>query len=141
METFRECGWPAFAVLGLGVVAVLAGLIALAVAIFRPKVGLVLGVMALAVSCSVPAMGAGGTVIGRGAVDSAVSGGAVDPAQAERIRQLGYQEAAQCTTLGASFGALPLLLALAAIAVGALRRTPRSDPVDSAAGASGASPR
>lgn len=123
MEMFRECGWPAFAVLGLGILAVLAGMIALGVALFRPRAGLVLGAVALAVSCSVPAMGAGGTVIGRGAVDSAVTG-AVEPAQAERIRQLGYREAAQCTTLGASFGALPLVLALAALALGALRKKP-----------------
>jgi len=124
MEMFRECGWPAFAVLGLGVLAVLAGMLALGVAIFRPRAGLVLGVVALAVSCSVPAMGAGGTVMGRGRVDEALSGASVDPGAKQRIRAQGYQEAGQCTTLGASFGALPLMLALGALAVGALRKKP-----------------
>lgn len=124
METFRECGWPAFVVLGLGGLAVLAGLVALAVAIFKPRVGLVLGVVALAVSCSVPAMGAGGTVLGRSKVDEALSGGGIDPTHKERIRQVGYQEAGQCTTLGASLGALPLVLSLVALGVAALRRKP-----------------
>jgi hypothetical protein len=126
---FRECGWPAFAVLGLTVLAFLAGMIALGVAIFRPRVGVVLGAVALGVSCSVPAMGVGGTTIGRGVVDEAVSGGSIAPDQRERIRQVGYQEAAQCTTLGLSFGALPGVLALAALGVGAARRkVKRSEP-------------
>ena len=60
MEMFRECGWPAFVVLALAMVAVLLGMVALGVAIARPRAGLILGVVALATSCSVAAMGAGG---------------------------------------------------------------------------------
>ena len=69
MEMFRECGWPAFVVLALAMVAVLVGMVALGVAIARPRAGLILGVVALATSCSVAAMGAGGTVIGKNATD------------------------------------------------------------------------
>lgn len=124
MEMFRECGWPAFVVLALAMVAVIVGMVALGVAIARPRAGLLLGVVAVAVSCSVPAMGAGGTMIGKSAVDRALSGPSVDPAQGERIRRVGYAEAGQCTNLGASFGVLPLVLAVAAIGVGALRKRP-----------------
>ncbi len=122
MEMFRECGWPAFVVLALAMVAVLVGMVALGVAIARPRAGLILGVVALATSCSVAAMGAGGTVIGKNATDRALSGAGVNPEQRERIRVVGYAEAGQCTSLGAGFGALPLVLAAAAIVVGLLRK-------------------
>ncbi|MBI3206996.1 MAG: hypothetical protein HYZ29_35995 [Myxococcales bacterium] len=122
MEMFRECGWPAFAVLGLGVLSVLLAMVALGVAIARPRVGLVLGCVALAVSCSVPGVGVGGTTLGKSTVDAALSGASVAPEQRERIRAQGYQEAGQCTSLGVGFGALPWVLSVAAVAVGGLRR-------------------
>lgn len=125
METFRECGWPAFAVLGLGILSVLLAMVALGVALARPRVGLVLGGVALAVSCSVPGMGVGGTMMGRSTVDAAVSGASISPDQRERIRAQGYQEASQCTSLGVGFGALPGVLSLAALALGGLRRRAR----------------
>lgn len=125
MEMFRECGWPAFVVLALGVVAALLALTAIAVAIARPRAGLILGVVALAVSCSVPGTGVGGTLMGKKKVDEVVDSGAVSPDVVERIRKVGYQEAAQCTNLGLGVGSLPLLLAVVAIGLGFLRRNAR----------------
>lgn len=126
MEMFRECGWPAFAVLGLAILSVLFAMVALGVAIAKPRLGVVLGGVALAVSCSVPGMGAGGTMLGRSTVDDAVSGASIAPDQRERIRAEGYQEAGQCTSLGLSFGALPGVLSLAALGLGGLRRRARA---------------
>jgi hypothetical protein len=127
MEMFRECGWPAFAVLGLGGLGFLVGFVALAVAIASPRAGVVLGTVALAVSCSVPAMGVGGTLIGRNKTDEALAG-VGSPEDRERIRELGHHEAGQCTTLGVGVGALPLVLALAALTLGALRKKPAAAP-------------
>ncbi|MFO0571234.1 MAG: hypothetical protein U0263_36730 [Polyangiaceae bacterium] len=122
MEAFRECGFPAFLVLALGILAVLGGLVALGVAIAKPRAGLVLGVVALALACVVPAAGVGGTLLGRQKTDEAVSGVSIDEGQRERIRIQGYAEASQCTTIGAGAGALPFVLALAALGLAVARR-------------------
>lgn len=122
MEAFRECGFMSFAVLLLGVIAVVLGLIAVALALLKPRIGLVLAVVALAASCGVPGSGAAGTLLGRMKVDEAVSGGAINPEMRERIRAVGYAEARQCTTLGGVVGALPLVLALGALGVAFARR-------------------
>lgn len=122
MDMIRECGFMAWVVLALGVLAVLVGLIALAVAIFKPRVGLALGVLALAVSCGVPGAGVAGTAYGRSVTESALSGPSVDEETKARIREQGHAEAAQCTTLGLGTGALPLLLSIAALGVAFFRR-------------------
>jgi hypothetical protein len=122
MEAFRECGFPAFAVLALTIVAMVIGLVAVSLAILKPRIGLILSALALAVSCSVPGTGAAGTAYGRRMVEGAVSGASVAPELRERIRQQGYAEAAQCTSLGVGFGALPLLLSLGALGLAFARR-------------------
>ena len=128
MQMFRECGFMAFVVAFIGIVAVLLGIVALSLAIFKPRWGVVLGVVALAVSCSTPGAGALGTVLGKQKTDEALSGESVSPEDKARIREMGYAEAGQCTTLGASFGALPLLLGLAALGLGLLRRKTDAAP-------------
>jgi hypothetical protein len=122
MEAFRECGFPAFLVLALAIIAMVVGIVALSLAILKPRWGLVLSALALAVSCSVPGSGAAGTAYGRQMVEDAVGGESIDPSMRQRILKQGYQEAGQCTTLGVGFGALPLLLSLGALGVAFARR-------------------
>ncbi len=109
-------------ILLLGIFSVLFGLVALGLGFVKPRYGLIAGVVALAFSCSVPGMGVIGMVRGRQVIESAISGASVNPEQKARIRAEGYRESGECTTLGLGVGALPLLLALAALGVGLGRR-------------------
>ena len=124
METFQACGWPAFATLGAGMLAAVVALVALSLAIFSPKTGLAVAALALAFACSPAGAGALGTVHGRSVVDGAVSGASIDPAQRERIREIGYQEAAGCTTIGLVASGPALLFASVALMVAFVRRKP-----------------
>jgi hypothetical protein len=125
MEMFRECGFVAFVVLAAALLALVAAIVALCVAALTRRFGVAVAVMALALALVVPALGAVGTLWGRNVTDSAISGESIDPAQRERIRQAGYQEAAQCTSLGAMTGALPVLLSVVACVIAVVRRRPR----------------
>jgi hypothetical protein len=122
MEMVRDCGFVSFLLIALGVLAAVIGLVALALGFVKPRWGAILGALALALSCSVPGVGALGTVHGRSITDGAVSGASITPEQRERIRAAGYAEAATCTTLGGGIGALPILLALGALGLGFARR-------------------
>lgn len=99
-------------------------LVALGLAIFSPKAGLVVAALALAFGCSPAGVGAYGTIHGQSVVDAAVSGASIDPAQRERIREIGYQEAAGCTTIGLVASGPALLLAAVALMVAFARRKP-----------------
>ncbi len=122
METFQECGWPAWVILLFTIVSVAVSLVSLGLAIVKPRVGVVFGVVAVGVALSPAAMGGIGTLRGRSVVDEVLKSGAIDPEQHARIRAEGYREAGQCTTLGLSFGALPLLLSAAGLGVALARR-------------------
>ena len=122
MEMFRECGFMSLVASGLALLAAVAALVALALAIWKPRWGLILGVVALAVSCSPPAAGAVGTVMGKKKVEAVLESTGIDPAQRERILREGEAEAAQCTNVGLLGGALPLLLSVASLGVALVRR-------------------
>ena len=125
MNSFMECGWAAWIVLLLAIVAVAGGVVAIGLAILKPKWGLAIGLLAVGLAVLVPAAGVLGTLQGRNVVDGAISGHSVDPSMHEKIRTAGYAEAATCTSLGLTFGALPGLLSVAAIGVAAVRRKAR----------------
>ena len=127
MQMIRECGFVAYVVLALGLLAVVVALVAVSIAILKPRIGLVLSVLALAVSCGAPGAGVAGTLWNRSKIEDALSGASVDPSQRERIREIGQAEAAQCTTLGLGTGALPLLLSIAALGVAFMRRKARPE--------------
>lgn len=123
MESFRECGWPAFAALGVGSLALLLGVVALPMALIKPRLGLILGIVALAASLGPPGVGFAGMLWARQRVDAILTSGAVDPEQADRIRIEGYREAGQCIHVGTTIGILPIVMAAIAIGLGAARRT------------------
>lgn len=60
-------------------------------------------------------MGAVGMQLGRAKVDRVLSLPFTDASQRERIRELGYREAASCVAVGGGFSAAPLLFALSAL--------------------------
>lgn len=121
MESFRECGWPAFAALGVGILATLVGVIAVALAVLKPRTGAIVGIVALAVALGPPGVGVLGMFRGRQVTDDALSSGAITPEFREKIRETGYAEAAQCVPVGATIGVLPMVMAGIAIAVGLAR--------------------
>lgn len=122
MESFRNCGWPAFAALGMGSLAMVAGIVALALALIKPRVGIIVAVLAAAVSLGPAGIGFLGMLWGRQQVDSILASGVVDAESTERIRVAGYEEAAQCIPVGATISAVPVLLAGVALAVAFVRK-------------------
>ncbi len=121
MESFRECGWSAFLSLGVGILATLVGVVALSLALLKPRAGLIVGVLALSASLGAPGMGVIGMVWGRQQTESAIASESISPELKERIREVGYAEAAGCVPVGATFGVLPLILAGIAIVVSVVR--------------------
>ncbi|MBK9266043.1 MAG: hypothetical protein IPM54_40445 [Polyangiaceae bacterium] len=118
MESFRECGWPAFAALAAGILATLVAITALALAVAKPRGSILLGVLALAMSLGAPGVGFAGMIWGRQQTDAALSGPSISPEFKQKIREAGYDEAGQCVPVGASIGVLPFVVAGIAIAVG-----------------------
>ena len=113
---------PAFLSLGLGILAILVGAVALSLALLKPRTGFIFGVLALATSLGAPGVGVIGMVWGRHQTDAILASGVVNPEQEERIRQAGYAEAGQCVPVGATLGVLPLMMAGIAIAVAAVKQ-------------------
>jgi hypothetical protein len=54
---------------------------------------------------------------GRQVTDSVLETPAIDPAEKEKIRAVGYAEAQACVSVGISLGAMPLVAGLAALGV------------------------
>jgi hypothetical protein len=122
MEAFRECGFPAFIILACALLATVLALSAFAVAFAKPRIGLVIGSIALVLAFVTPVVGVVGTALGKAKVEQALGGGAIDPGVVERIRAQGHAEARQCTSLGAFGSALPLLLSVGATLLSFVRR-------------------
>lgn len=122
MESFRECGWPAFGALAVGIFATLIAVVALAIALTKGRAGVILGIAALAIALGAPGVGIFGMFYGRQVVDDALRGPVVTPEFREQIRATGYAEAGQCVPVGATIGVLPMLLAGIAIAVGLMKK-------------------
>jgi len=123
MESFPEFGWPAFAALGGGSLATLLGVVALALALIKPRTGLLLGIVALAASLGAPGVGFAGMLWARQRVDAILTSGVVDPEQTDRLRTEGYREAGQCISVGTTIGILPIVMAAIAIGIGAARKS------------------
>ena len=123
-EAFRECGWPAFAVLLLAALGALLGLVALALAVARQPWARALGALAVCVALSAVGAGVAGSALAERQVDRALAIAGLDASQLARIRAQGYAEAQQCTKIGVASGALPLTLSLVGIGVALLRRRP-----------------
>jgi hypothetical protein len=126
MQMLFECGAAGYLVLGLTLLALLFALVAVGVAVLRPRIGILIAAVAVAASCTPGGAGILGTQLGRAKVDAVLAGPAIDPEVRERIRNVGYAEAAQCTPLGLGGSVPPLVLALVALAVAAARRAKRS---------------
>lgn len=119
---FVECGWAAWAVLFFTMIALLAGVGSLVATVASKKIPVVVPMVGLVVALVPPSCGAFGTMTGRNRTDSAVELPGLDPVQREKIRAVGYEEAGQCTKLGAGGGALPVLCAIVAIGVALSRK-------------------
>lgn len=123
VEAFQNCGASAYLVLLLSMVALLIGLVALALVFSGSRAAKI--VAGLALAGALTAMGAGllGAALGRKTVDEVLQSGAIDPEQHDRIRAVGYAEAAQCSDLGLGMGAVPLLLGGVALVVAFTRKS------------------
>ncbi len=122
MEAFELCGWPAYAAVGGSLLGVLVALVALGLAIFKPRFGLALAVVAIAVALLPAGCGVGGTAYGRHRIDRVLDGDSIDPTQKERIREMGYAEASESTPIGLVATAPPLVIAALALPIAFLRR-------------------
>jgi hypothetical protein len=71
---------------------------------------------ALAVALMPVGVGSVGLVLGRSRVERVIASGFADPTQLVAIREEGYRYAGSCLTVGVAFTALPLLLAIVALA-------------------------
>jgi len=122
MELIRNCGWMGFAVVFVSALGIAVGIAALAVASLTRRFGLAFALVAIGLAIASPATGVLGTILGRRAVEDAISDPSVAPDVRERIRQAGYSEAAQCTALGAFGGIVPGLMAMGSLMIAIVRR-------------------
>jgi len=113
--SFSACGWTSWLTLLTALGAMAFAAITLAAVLFRARAGALMSWVALAISLLPIGAGAAGMAVGRSRVNQAIAGGLLDPSQLARIREQGYREAGSCVTLGVSFAAVPLLLALGAL--------------------------
>lgn len=112
------CGWPSFLMLFAGFGALVGGVIALVLAAVRQhRAGLALAIVSLVLALATLGGGPLGALYGRAMIDDVLQSAAIEPAQRERIRAAGYEEAGSCVTLGLSFGALPFVIGMAALAL------------------------
>lgn len=125
MESFRECGWPAFVAAGAGTFAMLMAVAALSMALIRPRMGLTLGIVAMAMSLGPAGIGFAGMLYNRQQIDAILTSGIVSADKTEEIRAVGYHEAAQCVSVGATIAVVPVVVAglAIAIALGTVRKT------------------
>lgn len=129
MESFRECGWPAFVAAGAGTLAILMAVAALSLALVKPRTGLTLGILAMVMSCGPAGIGFAGMLYNRHQIDTILTSGVVSADKTEEIRAVGYHEAGQCVSVGGTIAVLPFVLAGLAIAIGlGTVRKPKVDP-------------
>lgn len=129
MESFKECGWPAFGILFVAGVGFTISIVGLVVSLTqKPRPGMLVSIVGLVISLLAIGIGPLGAMHGRTITDEAIAGVAVEPGVRERIRAQGYQEAGQCIKIGFVVGALPTVLALLGIAAGAAGARKASAP-------------
>lgn len=124
MEAFRDCGWPGFLMLLVGVVGLMVAFVSwLTAALTRgPVAPIATGAIATLLGLLVFAMAPVAVMHGHTLVDEATSGGMISPADAARIREEGYREAGECIPVSVACGVLPLFGGLPAIIIGFRRR-------------------
>lgn len=114
---FRGCGAASWLVMLVAIVAIPFSMLAVALAIGRIRASKIVAGLAVVVALLPVGIGAVGMSLGRAKVDAILESGVVDPAFHERIRIEGYKEADGCGLVGLGFGALPLVIGLAAVAL------------------------
>ncbi len=119
---FVECGWPAYVILFAALASAACALVAFVLAAARFRHATAASALALALAIAAASLGPGGTLYQRRYVEAIVAAESIDPSQRARILEVGYAEAAQCTSVGLGLGALPLALAAAALALALARR-------------------
>lgn len=122
MESFRNCGWPAFAALGMGTLALIMAIAAIAMALLKPRLGVIVAIVALAMSVGPGGVGFLGMLWQRQQVDSILAAGVIEPQSIERIRTIGYEEAAQCVPVGGVISVVPMFFAGIALVVSLVRK-------------------
>lgn len=120
---FQEGGWSMYPIACLGVVGAFIGFAALA-SMFASsrKLPIGLGLSALILGLMALGMSVFGTMQGRRATEEAVA--SVEPGYADEIRMQGYEESDNNLVLGALACALPLLAGLLAVGRGAMMKDP-----------------
>jgi len=96
-------------------VATLGGLVAIAFALFRFRIARAIALLALALALTPAALGVVARQLALRTVEGVLAGGAIDPAQAARIRAQGEIEAGRCVDVGATTGSPTILFALVAV--------------------------
>jgi hypothetical protein len=122
MSVLNECGWTAYGVVALSLLSLFVALVSLVLAVAKPPIGGVMSLLALALALAPGGLGVIGTIWGRSRVDEAVSGASISSETRERIRSLGYAEAATCTPIGLYASAPPLVLSGIALVIALARR-------------------
>ena len=119
----RECGWPAFVAIFVGLVGLAVGVVALVLAATsKGRGGALAGLAAVVLAVACAGVGALGVWRGRAVVGAVLGSEAIDPEMKERIREQGYKEAGQCLNVGLVDAAAPLLLGIIALGVTFARR-------------------
>ncbi len=129
MGAITECGWPAWVVILVAIVAIPISATALALAVNRKRTAAIMAALSLSFGFAPYACGTIGEQISRARVDGVVDGGAIDPGKVDVLRAAGYGEAAQCRKVGLGGSAIPGLLSIAALALAMVRRDPNAAPI------------
>lgn len=128
--TFRECGFPAWAVFFASLLASAFGLLAAVFSLLRIRAAKVVAGVAFVLALSPLFLGSVGTIyLSNHLLDDAVSGESIEPLQAARLLAEGYRQANGCVSIGLGFTLLPLLLAGSALVIArAYPMTPATTP-------------
>lgn len=129
MQSIAECGFMAWLVILAAIVAIPVGATALALAVAKKRTAAIMAGFALSVGMAPYGCGVIGEQLARARVDSAVSGGAINPGVQEEIRSVGYAEAGQCRKVGLGGTALPGGLAAIALVIALFRKDPSAEPI------------
>ena len=121
--TIKEGGIGAFGALGLGLLALMVGSLALLCLMFSRKTAYVLGLVTLVLAFTTAGVGLLGVSLGRRQTDQALEGVSdISKSQSERIRHEGYAESLSAAKVGFGSALLPLVLGAIAAFVGAFRK-------------------
>jgi hypothetical protein len=119
---FAACGFASWLCMLCAMLAVPLCIAALALAFSRARGSKIVAVLAFVASLMPMSAGLFGMLLGRAKVDKVLEMPGLTPQDKERIRQMGYEEANGCLTIGGVLGALPLVLGVTAVAVAFGRR-------------------